>query len=79
MSRENTRFVMRRMADGIGVADRKLFQTLKSSIRWLRYERETPAGLPFYRKLALWRRGFLSKSAVLYEFPQNDPRLYVSD
>ncbi|MGI9040176.1 MAG: sugar-transfer associated ATP-grasp domain-containing protein [Gemmatimonadales bacterium] len=70
---------VRRLADDIGTADRKLFQTLKSSVRWVKYERETPAGLPFFRKLALWRRGFFSKSAILYEFPRNDPRQYISD
>ncbi|MBA3346031.1 MAG: hypothetical protein H0T44_12190 [Gemmatimonadales bacterium] len=67
------------MPADVGVADRKLFQTLRSSVWWLKYEWQAPADLPLSRKLALWRRGFFSKSAILYEFPRDDERQYVSD
>ncbi len=38
-----------------------------------------PARLPLSRKLRLWRRGFYSRSALLYEFPRDDEREYLSD
>ncbi len=35
--------------------------------------------VPWPRRLAAWRRGFLGESSLLYELGSNDPRLYVSD
>jgi len=68
-----------RILSGLGVADRKLFQTARSSVWWLKYELQAPARLPLSRKLGMWRRGFFSRSAVLYEFPRPDEREYISD
>jgi hypothetical protein len=35
--------------------------------------------LPVGRKLHLWRHGFYTESALLYNLPRNDPRDYLSD
>lgn len=56
-----------------------MFQTARSSVWWLKYEMQAPARLPLLRKLEMWRRGFFSKSAVLYEFPRDDEREFISD
>ena len=40
---------------------------------------ELKAPYPMGEKLASWRRGFRVENARLYDFPRNDPRLYISD
>lgn len=44
-----------------------------------KYERSIPTPVPFFRKLRLWRDGFLSESDVLYDFARNDSQDYLSD
>ncbi|MBA3258238.1 MAG: hypothetical protein H0T68_02080 [Gemmatimonadales bacterium] len=68
-----------RIPPDAGVADRKIFQTAASTVKWLKYELQAPARLPLFRKLGMWRRGFYSRSALIYEFPRNDAREYISD
>ncbi len=48
---------------------------------WTLVEREIDSAspVPWRKRFALWRRGFLSESAILYGFPHNDSRLYLSD
>ncbi|HEX2610986.1 MAG TPA: sugar-transfer associated ATP-grasp domain-containing protein [Gemmatimonadales bacterium] len=55
------------------------YQALQARVRWLKHERKAHTGLPFTRKLEMWRRGFFAESAVIYDFPANDPRWYVTD
>ncbi len=47
----------------------------------LRTERRTGSSfdLPASRRLRLYRRGFLSKSGVIYDFESNDPAAYLTD
>jgi hypothetical protein len=42
-------------------------------------ERQTSTAISLTRRLAMWRHGFLSVSARLYDFPRNDMRDYISD
>jgi hypothetical protein len=55
------------------------YQTLQASVQWLQHERKARARIPLSLKLDVWRRGFFAESAIIYDFPANDPRWYVSD
>jgi Sugar-transfer associated ATP-grasp len=55
------------------------YQALQARVRWLKHERKAHTSLPFTRKLEMWRRGFFAESAVIYDFPANDPQWYVTD
>jgi hypothetical protein len=55
------------------------YQTLQGSIQWVQHERKASSELPLGRKADMWRRGFFAESAIVYDFPTNDPAHYVSD
>src|SRR4051794_30144083 len=55
------------------------YQTLQAVFRWMKHERKAQSNIPLPRKLDMWRRGFFAESATIYDFPQNDPDLYLSD
>jgi putative polysaccharide biosynthesis protein len=57
----------------------KGYQALQASFRWLKHERKAATGLPLTQKLEMWRRGFFAESATIYDFPRNDPDLYLTD
>jgi hypothetical protein len=57
----------------------KGYQALQARVRWLKHERKTRTGLPLGRKVEMWRQGFFAESATIYNFPANDPRLYLTD
>lgn len=54
---------------------------------WIRWHvlsrlvaKEAEWRVPFrQRKVRWWAKGFLSRSAIVYELDRNDPRLYISD
>jgi hypothetical protein len=52
---------------------------MRSGYAWLNHEMSNRATLPIARKLHLWRHGFYTESALLYDLPRNDPRNYLSD
>jgi hypothetical protein len=55
------------------------YQTLQATAQWIQHERKARTGLPLRHKLEMWRRGFFAESATIYDFPTNDPSLYLSD
>ena len=55
------------------------YQTLQAVFRWMKHERKAHADVPLPRKLDMWRRGFFAESATIYDFPRNNPDLYLSD
>jgi len=57
----------------------KGYQALQAVFRWMKHERKADSNIPLLRKLGMWRRGFFAESATIYDFPQNNPDLYLSD
>lgn len=58
---------------------RELYHTVKGVQGLTETERESPITRPIRRRLWLWRRGFLSRSDVLYDLEEDTYRDYVSD
>lgn len=57
----------------------KAFSLVESTFNWTRHELKAKGGASSGRRLAMWRNGFYAESAILYDFPRNHPREYVSD
>jgi Sugar-transfer associated ATP-grasp len=56
------------------------YRLLRSSYGMAKHELQArDTGVPWRRKLAMWRRGFFAESAVIYDLPRNDLSDYVSD
>jgi len=48
-------------------------------LRLLRTELTTPTGLPLRTRARAWKRGFISRSWLMYELWKNDPEHYLPD
>src|SRR5215213_8293625 len=57
----------------------RTYQTLWTTYRWLKHEQAAVLSGRSRPRFDLWRRGFFSDSAIIYDFPRNDPRHYLSD
>ncbi|NKE34977.1 hypothetical protein GWG54_03925 [Natronococcus sp. JC468] len=59
---------------------REAYFTAQGIRDFLATERELPSySQSLSRRLALWRRGFLSRAGVIYDFERYDPAAFVSD
>jgi Sugar-transfer associated ATP-grasp len=76
---EQSRKSYGRLGDALRQADLRLYQTAWASLQWARHERSSTVHLSLSRTLAAWRRGFFAESALIYDFPRNDPTDYLSD
>lgn len=55
----------------------KIFQVLFKV--FIPKERKTAAAIGFWKKIGMWRRGFLSNKYILYQLDRNNSRDYLSD
>jgi hypothetical protein len=57
----------------------RAFSLLESTLNWTRHELRARRVAQGSGRWGLWRQGFFAESAILYDFPRNDPREYLSD
>jgi hypothetical protein len=69
----------RRLTAAVQRADARVYEAIRSAYGLLNHEREHARAFPLPMRLRMWRRGFYAESEVVYDFPRNDRRDYVSD
>jgi hypothetical protein len=66
----------------LGAIDQSLRNTYlfgRAAVEFLKHEWESQVPVPFSRRLGMWRRGFYAEAAVIYDFPRNNHRDYITD
>ena len=59
--------------------DLRVYQTVRSTVGWVKRETKTKTRLPLTRKLAMWRQGFFAESGSIYNLAHNSRRDYLTD
>lgn len=56
-----------------------MFLTLSGLVLYLKREQRPKFKVSIFRRIAMWRRGFCTDSAVYYDFKNFDPRLFLTE